>query len=154
MVLGVRRYINTHPTFPERCVLFHWNGSPHQGADRATVEFTDADGQVKVSVISSGTPAGVIARLETWLKKNPGADPRAWIGRTITVKVMGEKAITITPRDVGMRGQTGWTVPMWVVHCDVSLWWLDKEYPDRHGQWATCVWDTVLKRARKKKVKS
>lgn len=121
---GIRPRSGIFPISPIQAVTFHWANPNHKpGIPFATVTL---DGTGVKDEIGSGKPAGVLKRLETWLKKNDIGSEET-LGRPVTVEVMGEKAMVLTPLVRRPQFVSG-SCLRWCTEFDVKLWWLDCEY--------------------------
>lgn len=126
----------THPRTPLGAISEAWTGK------NAGKGFPMAE--VNGDVISSNTPRGVLKRFETWIRRHDiGAEGNEIV---VTLTVMGNKCIVLTPTRRRMIAGCGMPVWKWIQNFDVKLWNFDREYDCLTADLMTMTWDYDIKK--------
>lgn len=112
---------------PYKAVLEHWKSTRVPGSMMADVNGDD---------IGSNSPAGVLKRLKTWMKKHDAGKD----GKQVVLNVMGHKTMVLTPISREEQWISGFP-PQVIQRFDVKLWNGERECQGIDGEFQTCVWE-------------
>ena len=121
----------SHPRTPLGAIRGAWTG----GNSRDNHPIAEVNGDV----ISSNTSEGILKRFETWIRKHDiGAEGNEIV---VTLTVMGNKCIVLTPTRRRISAGCGMPVWKWIQNFKVKLWNCDREYDCLTADLMTMIWD-------------